>query len=792
MVEKLGFLVELENQRSKIAERWHQQIALTSYGALDTEGTRQQLEHLVGQAISLLAAEAFDAAEAQEIGAALAQMHYIQPEGLGRSLGILGTEFAARLTPDQLPRILPNLARLNQEMSTGFLKQAYETMLAEQEAIRAALVSELEATESALRQSYAQLESRVEERTAELERANADLRQEIAQRARVEQALQQSEEKYRELVENINDVIYVVGRKGAIKYVSPSVEALLGYLPSELIGCTVTDFVYPPDREVFRDAFTLLLSGHAQQSEYRIVTKAGEVRCVRTSSRAVLVDGRMAEVHGVLSDVTERWQAEAALRENEARYRAVVEDQTELICRFRADGTQLFTNQAFERYLERLTNGSSDLDCLHLVFGDDKAEYDRIVGGLEPDQQVASFERRCTQSDGEVTWLQWTLRAAFDTAGQLLELQLVGRDITERKKAELALQESEERWRSLVENAPDYVVTVDSEGLILFMNYVIEGGEFPLEEVLGTRLVDYVIPEHRKRLEECIDRVLASGESEHVEAATDLAGDSRRWYATNIGGIRKNGEVAAALLITRDITERKRIDDIKDSLIRDVSHELRTPLAKAQMSLELLSELLDAERVDRERAQRVSYLGLLNIQRLLQTVEGMLDLTQLEAGVSPYQREQIRLDLLVHEVLQYMRPLADNKGLVLKTRVSAGLPEVTGDREKLFRVLLNLVDNAIKFSGEGEIVISARQDGMETLITVQDSGDGILPENIDRVFERFFQEKTRYEGVGVGLAICKAIVDAHGGRIWAESAGRGLGALVCFTLPSGNADTVGS
>jgi signal transduction histidine kinase len=81
---------------------------------------------------------------------------------------------------------------------------------------------------------------------------------------------------------------------------------------------------------------------------------------------------------------------------------------------------------------------------------------------------------------------------------------------------------------------------------------------------------------------------------------------------------------------------------------------------------------------------------------------------------------------------------------------------------------------------------------METLITVQDSGDGILPENIDRVFERFFQEKTRYEGVGVGLAICKAIVEAHGGRIWAESAGRGQGAIFGFALPPVNSDTVGS
>jgi signal transduction histidine kinase len=322
------------------------------------------------------------------------------------------------------------------------------------------------------------------------------------------------------------------------------------------------------------------------------------------------------------------------------------------------------------------------------------------------------------------------------------------------------------------------------------MNHVIEGGELTLEEVVGTRLVDYVVPEHRDRLAESIDCVFETGESQYAEAATELAGGNQRWYAANIGAIRRNGEVTAALLITRDITERKRIDEIKDNLIRDVSHELRTPLAKAQMSLELLSELLEAERVDRERVQRIGHLGLVNIQRLLQTVEGMLDLTQLEAGVSPYDQEQIRLDLLIHEMLQFMSPLAENKGLVLTAKISGNLPEITGDREKLFRVFLNLVDNAIKFSNEGEVVVSAHWDGAQILVTVQDTGDGILPENIDRVFDRFFQEKTRYEGVGVGLTICRAIVEAHGGRIWAESEGRGQGTIFGFTLPSSGPGTV--
>jgi signal transduction histidine kinase len=108
---------------------------------------------------------------------------------------------------------------------------------------------------------------------------------------------------------------------------------------------------------------------------------------------------------------------------------------------------------------------------------------------------------------------------------------------------------------------------------------------------------------------------------------------------------------------------------------------------------------------------------------------------------------------------------------------------VYGDRGKLFRVLTNLIDNAIKFSDQGQILVSCHSDGREVEVSVSDQGQGILPENLDRVFERFFQEKSRFHGLGVGLAISKMIVEAHGGTIWAESAGRDRGASLHFRLP---------
>ena len=238
------------------------------------------------------------------------------------------------------------------------------------------------------------------------------------------------------------------------------------------------------------------------------------------------------------------------------------------------------------------------------------------------------------------------------------------------------------------------------------------------------------------------------------------------------------------MLIARDITERKRIEEMKDNLLRDVSHELRTPLARAQIALELLLERVERNPIDGEGAIKYGRTALDNVQRLAQTVEVILDLSRLEAGVGAFQRETIRLAGLIAAAILDMEPLASDKGLSLVADVAEHLLPVQGDREKLARVLRNLIDNAIKFSSSGKIVVSARRKPDQIEVSVSDAGCGIASDNLERVFDRFFRESTENSGVGVGLPMCRTIVEAHDGRIWAESAGRGRGATVRFTLPA--------
>jgi PAS domain S-box-containing protein len=191
------------------------------------------------------------------------------------------------------------------------------------------------------------------------------------------------------------------------------------------------------------------------------------------------------------------------------------------------------------------------------------------------------------------------------------------------------LRESEQRWRTLVSSAPDPVLTIDREGRVQFVNYINPESGVTLEQQLGRRVVDIVIPEQREMAAAVLENAFATGANAVVEAALRRPNGTVVWYAAHMGPLWHDGQVVAVLLVARDITERKRVEEMKDNLLRDVSHELRAPLAKAQMSLELQLEKLEADWPDWKDALRYGRVALGNVQKLAQTVEVILDLSRL-------------------------------------------------------------------------------------------------------------------------------------------------------------------
>ncbi|HHT9161867.1 MAG TPA: ATP-binding protein [Candidatus Brocadiia bacterium] len=231
--------------------------------------------------------------------------------------------------------------------------------------------------------------------------------------------------------------------------------------------------------------------------------------------------------------------------------------------------------------------------------------------------------------------------------------------------------------------------------------------------------------------------------------------------------------------------ELRSLDKMKDSIIRDVTHELKSPVAQVKMAIDLWAEEIKKEKIDRRKEEMFSGIVNNNIERLQKTIKRILDLSSLEAGRVKFKKEPLQIEELINHVVIGQMLVARKKGLTLWADVSEKLPMVYADREEIIRVISNLIDNAIKYTEKGEVVISARKIDSAVEVAVSDTGIGIgLPKGqFPRLFERFFQERARVDGAGVGLAICKTIIEAHGGKIWAESDGRGKGATFKFTLP---------
>jgi len=690
----------LPERCAAVADGWCQAIAGTGYLPVAMTEVRRQLADLAGQAAVFLAGERPDEKKAHQIGVALAQLQRFQPEGLGRMMGVLAHGFVEGLSTEQAAALYPGLAVLIEGVAAGFSRQACATILAEQESIRGALVGELKATEKALREAGHELEARVRDRTAELAQANEELRLEIAERRRVGEALRESEATARVLLNAPTDLAVLVDPDGILFAVNEAFARRFGKSPDEMIGTCGWDWL-PPDVAESRKPYfeSVLRSGQPVRFEDKRTGQWFDNRIYPICD----TDGKVIRVALVARDITDLKQAQDALRQSEATARALLNAPADMTMLADSDGVLLDVNEAMARRLGKPVSeliGTSGWDWLPPDVAERRRPYHEAV--FQSGKPVRFEDER------EGQWFDIRLYPICDMHGKAIRIAAVSRDMTDLKLAEQALRESEERWRSLVENAPDYVVTVDREGRILFTN---RGGprlDQPASSYFDRKITDWVAPEARDLVMESIEKVFVTGVNGVYEAPALLPDGTTAWFAVHAGPIRRDGEVVAVVNLAHDISERRQVEEIKDNLIRDVSHELRTPLAKMQMSLDLLLELLEQEPINRQRAIGIGQMIFGNVQRQLQTVETILDLSTLESGRIVYERAPISPAALIQDALQFMQPMAEAKGLQLVTNVPGNLPSIEGDLKRLSRVLVNLIDNAIKFSERGQIVISAQ------------------------------------------------------------------------------------
>ncbi len=274
--------------------------------------------------------------------------------------------------------------------------------------------------------------------------------QDITDQKRAEEALRTSESSYRFMAEHSTDMISRLTPDGTYLYVSPASRTLLGFEPGELEGRSAYDFFYPDDRELLMANHRhVLQSNNITTTTYRFRHKNGNYVWFETTGRAIFDEhsGQLIEIQCTSRDVTERQHAAEALRISEARYRAIVEDQTELICRFQPNGTITFINEAFRRHFP-------DVNRVPVM---------QYIDLLSWENPVATFEQRTELDNGSVRWYQWTNRVFFDDKRCPVEFQAVGQDITERKHAEAELQAAKEAAEAATQAKSAFLANMSHE-----------------------------------------------------------------------------------------------------------------------------------------------------------------------------------------------------------------------------------------------------------------------------------------------------------------------------------------
>ncbi|HEX4264907.1 MAG TPA: MASE1 domain-containing protein [Verrucomicrobiae bacterium] len=504
---------------------------------------------------------------------------------------------------------------------------------------------------------------------------------------------------------------------------------------------------------------------------------------------------------------TERRQAELAVSESEKRFRAVVEDQTDMICRFEPDGTLVFVNESFCRFHGKPASELIGKNFFKTLSEEDAAIPLSYVNSLPKEEPVVSFDHRLRSPDKVIVWHQYRIRRLFSENGDTFEFQAVIQDITQRKQSEQALRASEEKYRSLIDNIPDVVWTANFNRDVTYI-----GGN--VEKVLGYSAVelladggklwvDRIHPEDAGSVKQAYHALFAKSENFDVEYRIQRKDGEWIWLHDRALNTRWRGGQMCADGVFLDVSHRRQYEAAlqsakdaaeaanlaKSQFLANMSHELRTPLNAIIGFSEVLTDKIFGELNPRQLKYGSNILN--SGRHLLQLINDILDLAKVESGRAELLRSNFNVSKVLQDAHTVVKTLANKKGISLEFHVPPELPALYADEAKFKQILYNLLSNAVKFTPDGgqvSVTVALSTPGESLRVSVADTGIGIKPQDHARVFREFEQVDSSYgrqqQGTGLGLALTKRLVEMHGGQITVESEGiEGLGSVFIFVIP---------
>ncbi len=430
-------------------------------------------------------------------------------------------------------------------------------------------------------------------------------------------------------------------------------------------------------------------------------------------------------------------------------------------------------------------------------------------------------ESKPLRIEGEVRWSRLVQskksKAMFETGVELFTLdkgdvnKFISNILPEHRRAEEALRESEKRLSQIIQGSSIPTFVIDNRHLITHWNKACESlTGIPAKEMLGTRKQWCAFYSKQRPMmadlimDKASEKQIAGYYRDKYRKSTVIkgayetedfflhVGKGEKYLFFTAAPLRDlEGKIIGAIETLQDITERKRIEkslkeamEVKSQFISMVSHELRTPLTAIKEAIAIVldgsaGEINDEQKDFLDMAKR-------NVDRLARLIHNALDFQKLERGKMEFNIQENDINEVVKDIWNTMSSLARDAGLDFSIRLKDKLPSITFDKDKITQVLVNIVNNAIKFTNEGRIVIATSQEGNVVQVSVRDTGPGIKKKDLSKLFHSFEQLSAprgeKMGGTGLGLAISKEIVEKHRGKIWAESK-VGQGTTFHFILP---------
>jgi PAS domain S-box-containing protein len=609
------------------------------------------------------------------------------------------------------------------------------------------------------------------------------------------------------LVESMPGVVYFYDEQGQFLRWNRNFETVSGYSAEEIACMHPLDFFAGNDRQLLESRIALVLDNGEATVEADFVAKDGKKTPYFFTGRRAVFDGRRCLV-GVGIDVSERRAAEDNLAKSERKYRELVENANSIILRWNSDGRITLLNEfglRFFGYTSEEIIGKHVIGTIVPPLESGGRDLEQLMSDICADPRT--FEQSINENllrNGDRVWIAWTNRIVRDAEGELIEILSVGADITQRKLADEARRESEARYRTLFDQAPDGIIIADTESNYLDANAsACRMLGYTHDELVGLHASDIVVPEESGQSEPALMQIYTSSNYH------------REWQFRRKNGTTFAAEVLASelpdgqiLAMIRDISERKQAeaerekryraeaaDRIKSAFLATMSHELRTPLNSIIGFTGIVLQEL-AGPVNAEQRKQLEMVQV-SARHLLALVNDVLDISKIEAGQFEISHEPFDITQSITTVLALVAPQAESRGITLGMQSVPELGKAIGDSRRFEQILLNLLSNAVKFTDHGEVTLTAEtltdymREGEELAqpaiqIKIADTGMGIKPEEIGKLFRPFHQIDAgltrNHDGTGLGLAICHRLVTMMGGEIHANSEW-GKGSVFSVTLP---------